>query len=72
MGKVTELLAKVREMSDTLLVQRFKHISNIQAIKLYLASKPDKILDMEVRFCEEEIIRRLSEKNAMVQVITPQ
>lgn len=71
MGKVTELIANVRSMSDTELVQRLKHLAGVQALKLYLAAKPDKILDMEIRFCEEEIIRKLSDKTADVQIITP-
>lgn len=58
-GKVTTLLAKIRQQKTPTLLARFKHILCAQAIRKYIAAKPDSWLDVEVRITEEELTKRL-------------
>ena len=63
MGKVTDLLAKIREEENIPLMNRFKQILIAQAIREYIAAKPDPDLNIEVRLTEEEIINRILSKS---------
>jgi hypothetical protein len=66
MGKVTLQLAKIRETSNFELMKRFKHIVGAQAIREYIAAKPDLTLKMEVRLMTEEIDRRMDAKRSFI------
>jgi len=56
-GKVTKLLQKIKEEKTMDLMSRFKHIVSAQAIRIYIAAKPDPLLDIEVRLTEEELLK---------------
>jgi hypothetical protein len=58
-GSVTTMLARMRSQDTTTLIERFKHIVGVRAIKSYIASKPDILLDIEVRLTEDELRSRL-------------
>lgn len=66
MGKVTDLIAKIRAEENMPLINRFKQILIAQALRNYLASKPDSDLDIEVRLTEEEIMNRILSKSYAV------
>lgn len=64
MGKVIKKIYEVRAMTNFELLQRYKHIAVAQGIRVYLASKPDSTLDIEVRLIGEEIARRMVSRTA--------
>jgi len=68
LGKVTKLLKKMREKDTRTLMKRFKHILRAQAIREYMAAKPDEDLNMEVRLTEEELLRRQKPESASIVI----
>lgn len=66
MGKVIQLLDKIRNASDLDLFNRFNHITRVQAVRDYLGTKEDKGLTVEVRLYAEEIVNRMALRNAKV------
>ena len=65
MGKVIEMVRKLRRMGHAELINRFKHIARAQAVREYLAAKEDKDLSLEVNLASEEVISRMSKANAV-------
>jgi len=68
MGKVTQKISEIRARTNLELVERFVHIVGARAIREYIAARPDKILNIEVRLTEEEFVRRLSKGKSLVSV----
>lgn len=64
MEAVTEILHKIRKMDDVSLLERFNHLTRVQAIKEYLADKIDNKLNVEVRLSREEVLKRMSERES--------
>jgi hypothetical protein len=62
MGKVIELLDKIKEMKHAELLNRYKQIVRAQAVREYLGTKEDIDLTIEVNLSGEEIVRRMSQK----------
>lgn len=63
MGRLIDLITKIRALDNTQLLERFKHIVQAQSVRDYLATKEDHALTVEVRLTGEEIINRMSIKN---------
>lgn len=66
MGKVTELIEKIKDMNDIKLFNRFKHLVRAQAVREYLATKEDLNLKIEVDLIGDEIKFRMAERNKIV------
>jgi hypothetical protein len=66
MGKITDLITKIRERDNASLMDRFKQVLTAQAIRAYISSKPNPDLDIEVRLTEEEIMNRILSKSYAV------
>lgn len=64
MGKLVDMLHKIRELNDVDLFNRFKHIVRAQAVREYLASKEDKNLSLEVKLSGEEILKRMADRDS--------
>jgi len=60
MGKVIEILRKIRDMKHVQLIERFKHVVRAQAIREYIGVREDLNLTLEVNLIGEEIIHRMS------------
>ena len=69
-GKITRLLSKIRKQNTFELIERFKHLAGVQAIKSYIAAKPDTDLDIEVRLTGEELLKRLKKKSPSIIKVT--
>jgi hypothetical protein len=68
-GQITFLLGKVRDLKTYDLMQRFKKIVSAQAIRKYLVTKEDGLLNIEVRLSEEELLNRLKDNSTFKMVI---
>lgn len=71
MGKVTDMVNKLRAMGHTELLDRFRHVASALAIRDYIAAKSDLLLSMEVKLSAEEIIHRMATKRPSPHVIIP-
>ena len=65
-GKVGTILSKIKTQETRDLMARFKHIVGAQAIKAYIAAKPDRMLDIEVRLMQEELENRIRPKSPLI------
>lgn len=63
MGKVTKMVGKIREMNNSDLLDRFKHVVRAQAVREYIAAKEDLALTLEVNLESEEIYKRMVANN---------
>lgn len=70
MGKVTDMLVKIRAMTAQQLFDRHMHIVRAQAVREYIASKEDKDLTLEVRLTGEEIVRRMASSRGSFLPVT--
>ena len=68
MGTIIELSHKIKNMDDDSLLERFNHLTRAQAIKEYLATEPEKKLDVEIYLAREEILKRMADREPMVHV----
>lgn len=66
MGKVLKKLSEIRKKPILELMARFKHIVGAKAVREYIASKPDPMLDIEIRLTEEELVSRATAKKRNV------
>ena len=66
MGTVTETLHKIRKMDDISLLERFNHLTRVQALKEYLDSQPEKKLNIEIRLAREEILKRMADRESQI------
>lgn len=70
MGKVTEILEKIRKMGNGELFDRFKHLARAQALREYLNSKNDPSLTIEVNLSGEEILKRMASSHSVYAGLT--
>ena len=59
---VTKIIKKIRSLSSTALLKRYKQVYRAQSIRDYLSTKPEKHLNVELNLIEEEIEKRMSKK----------
>jgi hypothetical protein len=71
MGRVTDILRKLRDMSHMDLFNRFKQIARAQAVHEYIGDKEDIDLNIEVNLAGEELLKRMSSQSKTHQVVFP-